>query len=191
MKIPCTIAILTTLLPFMAHADGRKVAIRDAVSHEDLAKARFDRPEPFNQVEPMPEVRESPPPREWNTVNILERSEFLSYNGLGTLVPKGSLLHVPGNLRDRVHMADGVRIVPWAEFYRFNRNWIKTHEVSRNQAEGNEEFTEAALESISRSSSVVIATLSTGPITVLPPAAPEEEGQEAATHPETSDRQTP
>jgi len=188
MKIPCSLLLLTALLPWAASAEERKVAMRDAVRHEDLAKARANAPEPFNRIEPMPEVRDAPPPRDWKPMDILERSEFLSYNGLGTLVPKGSLLHVPTNLRDRMRMADDVRIVSWAEFYRVNRNWIHTHEVTRNQAEGFQEISEAALESISRSSSVVIATLATGPITVLPPPAPEEEGQAIATHPETTNR---
>lgn len=166
---PYILALSCLLLPSASMAQERKAAIRDSVSPEQLSRAFEKMRDPLNGVEPMPELKETPQPRAWDAGNIVERSEFLSFQGIATMVPKGSVLHIPEFMKSRVGITDDARIVTWAEFIRANRGWITTHEVTRDQAEGRQEFSEAALNSISRSTNVVIATLSGGPITVLPP----------------------
>ena len=185
MKTSRIVGLCLVLALAVAMAEApRKVALRDALRHEELANAKPRAAESLDTIEAPPPQAKTPTGTrpEWKPVNILERSEFLSFNGLGTLVPKGSVLHVPAGYRNRIGMAAGARIVPWAEFYRANRGWLSTHEVSRKQAEAEQPLTEAALESIAKSSTVVVATLAGGPITVLRPP-PEEAAPTAATAP--------
>ena len=75
--------------------------------------------------------------------------------------------HVPGN-----------KVVGWLEFYTLNRGWITTVEVSRVQAEGKEPLAEDITENLSKSRNLVIATYSTGPISILPL---QEKDEKAAT----------
>ena len=123
-------------------------------------------------------------------VNLLERSEFLCYRGLATLIPKGSMLNVPANYADRTQMVKGAKIVRWAEFLRSNHGWVSTFEVSRQQAEADVPLTEEALEAIRKNPRVIVATLSSGPITVLR-KTPETTVQTAAVKAEAGTIPTP
>jgi hypothetical protein len=150
-----------------------KVAMRDAPKHEELAKrlAEFENP-----VRHLTTTARAPDKREpWKPTSLLERSEFLSFNGVTTLIPKGAILHIPVSFRARICRKDGNRIVNWPDFHRLNRAWIDTVEVSRRQAEAEEPLPEQTLESIRKSPKVIVATFSRGPITVLkaPPEAPD------------------
>lgn len=155
----------------VAAEPARKVEMRDVVTHDALAARHAKAATPFKEPDFKPEAaapagagKERKP---WKAVSLLERSEFLSYNGLTTLVPKGAILNVPPTYAQRTHMVEGVPVVRWSEFYRRNRGWITTLEVSRKQAEADEPLSEETLKSIAKSNSVVVATLAGGPITVL------------------------
>ena len=106
--------------------------------------------------------------------DIVSQSDFLSFAGRATLVPKRAILHIPPNMADRIKLKPGSSIKTWAEFYAMNRAWITTVEVSRQQARGAEPLAEELTTRIQKSGSVVVATYKTGPISVLPPKAPVE-----------------
>jgi hypothetical protein len=184
MKTPALIPVALLLAAAAAAAD-KPVAtreMRDPVDPEVL-KQRFERfnkplaeaatgPREFTEAEKAEAERKA----KWQVKSLLERSEILSYNGLTTLVPKGALLSVPERYRARIGPAEGNRLVRWPEFLRHNRNWLRTFEVSREQAEGREEFSEQALESIEKNELVVIATIASGPVSILSkPAEPAEQ----------------
>jgi len=161
---------------------ANKLAMRDALRHEDLAP-RFakEQEKSIKARELTPVAVSTEKPKPYKPTNLLDRSEFLSCNGLSTLVPKGSILHVPDNCQGRMKIDPGSKIVPWAEFFRLNRGWVTTMEVSRKQAEADEPLDEKALERISKNPRVVVATLSGGPITVLQKKEPEADPAAAAT----------
>lgn len=197
MKLhPSILILLATALPAAARPfvppATSNAGMRDVVTHEELAE-QLAKQDQQKAARPAPATPAPPPAtkEEWKPVDLLERSEFLSCNGLSTLVPKGSVLNVPAALRDRMRLVDGNRIVPWAEFFRVNRGWITTFEVSRRQAEADEPLGEETNASIAKSSQVVIATLSGGPITLLrskpgapaPPAAANGAATASATKP--------
>ena len=161
---------------------------RDAATSDDLAKrARQNvNNNPLSKLEPRKvEEGEAKDPTKLNPIkDLIATSDFLSFGGLTTLIPKRSLLHVPKKFQDRVQHEKGARIVVWPIFFRSNRGWIKTMEVTRAQAQGVEPFTEQVAENLAKSAVVVVATYKGGPISVLPykdPEAPEEgaEGENA------------
>jgi len=154
-------------------APKSKPAMRDATRHEDIV-ARMRRAE--DPMKNLPKAKDVPADkREAKPVDLLKRSDFLSLNGLSTLVPKGALLHVPEGYRSRLKFESGAKIVTWPEFFRRNRGWVTTLEVTREQAEGAKAFPETTLKALEKSPRVVVATLGGGPISVLPgkPAAKE------------------
>lgn len=154
--------------------------MRDAATNEELTEKyrKAVASNPLQKAEKTP--IEGPDPTKVNQPqSLLASSDFLTFRGITTLIPKGAVLSVPKNYQDRMRRIPGTQIVPWLEFYGLNRGWIKTVEVSLAQAQGKDPFDETLLEGIQKSSLVVIATLKGGPISVLPPKEPEEPAEGA------------
>lgn len=143
------------------------VKIRDAVTHEELATRlrKVSRHDPMGEMKSISEVDPSVVNR---PESILSQSDFITFNGVATLVPKRAILHVPEGLKSRLTLPPGTPIQSWADFFAVNRGWITTVEVTRVQAEGNEPLTPETLDRISKSKSLVVATYRGGPISVLP-----------------------
>lgn len=157
---------LLVLLPLVCNAGEKTKRYRDAVSHEQLVERmrRMEQANPMAKLEPS----EGEDPSKVNKpVNLLEQSDVVCFQGLATLVPKRAILSAPAGVRGRMNLAPGSKIVRWAEFYRLNRGWITTVEVSRTQAEGNELIAEEKRDRISKSRNLVVATYMGGPISVL------------------------
>lgn len=146
-----------------------KLEVRDAATQDDLAKkllnAQANNPLAKFKVDGGPD-----PTKLHRPVNIIEDSDIISFNGLTTLVPKRAILVIPEPIRNRIgkHIP-GHRMVTWKEFHVANRGWISTVEVSRKQAEGQQDLPEAVTERMSRSTNLMVATYQNGPISVLPP----------------------
>ena len=104
--------------------------------------------------------------------DLLENSDFLSHNEQSTLVPKHSILHIPKHFRDRIKFQKGNKIVIWPTFFRNNRDWIKTIEVTREQALGKEFLADEVIEKMEKAGFLVVATYKNGPVSVLPPKEP-------------------
>lgn len=155
-----------------------KSRFRDVVSHERLANAlsQTSETDPMKALAP---TTGADPSTVNQPVNLLEQSDIICFGDLATLVPKRAILSAPANIRDRLSLKPGVRFVGWSDFYATNRGWINTVEVSRVQAEGREPISEETQESIGKSTYLTIATFMGGPISVLPPKAPEEADKES------------
>ena len=148
-----------------------KPVMRDAATHEELSatlRVAINKG-PLAELKPAP----GPDPSKVNIPeSIVATSDFLSFAGRATLVPKKAILHIPANMVDRVKHQPGSTVQTWSEFYAMNRAWITTVEVSRVQAEGNEPLAEDLLKRNAKSGSVVVATYQGGPISVLPLKVP-------------------
>lgn len=158
-------------LLLLGHLAAEQPVMRDAATHEQLSEALrvAINKGPLAEMKPAP----GPDPSKVNIPeNIVKTSDFLSFSGRATLVPKKAILHVPANMADRVKLQPGSQIQTWADFYAMNRAWVTTVEVSRVQAEGNQALPEATLERIAKSSTLVVATYQGGPISVLPLKVP-------------------
>jgi hypothetical protein len=159
-------ALATGLLP------AAEPAMRDVATHEQLS----ERLRVANNQSPLVDhtPAEGKDPTKVASASLVSRSDFMSYAGRATLVPKRAILHIPAAMADRIKLQPGSKIQTWAEFYAMNRGWVTTVEVTRAQAEGNQALAEELLKRIQKSSQVVVATYQGGPISVLPLKVPVE-----------------
>lgn len=168
---------LITLLAAMGAASGwaqtpAAPTKRNPTNEELLLRyQKASQVEPTQKVVPAKTV-EAPAPTPRRT--ILGSSDVLCYNGLVTLVPKGSIIQVPKNLADRLKYQPGAKLLIWSDFYALNRGWITTVEVSMAQAEGNSPLTEETQKKMVKSGNLMIATYQGGLISVLPLKTPVE-----------------
>lgn len=159
---------------------AKTVIMREVVTHDQIVeaarKAKEENPMPvFKPVEGAdPTVKNRPQ-------SLIARSEFISYRGMTSLVPKRSVLHVPKAMADRLGMKEGHQIGSWLDFLNANRGWIRTVAVTRVQAEGREPMPEATLKSFEKETRLVVATYQEGPISIMPLKVP----------PPASDAKTP
>ncbi|MCB1091277.1 MAG: hypothetical protein KDL87_07095 [Verrucomicrobiae bacterium] len=147
--------------------------VRDRPSHDELAKALKDsqKNNPMRGL-PAPRGDGKDPAKAATPPDLLSNSDILCHHGKATLVPKRAILFVPDNYSNRLKFEKGAKIQTFAEFLRTNRDWIKTVEVSRVQAEGGEPLSEDTQQDLEKSTSLVVATYQGGPISVLPPQVP-------------------
>ena len=171
--------IIAVLLISAVSAPCGIAQMRDVTTGNDLAK-KFEKVHlnsPLNRLKKN-ELKGPDPSTVNQPVDILKSSDFLSFQGYATLVPKRAILAIPKRLKDRIRYVPGSKIITWSDFFAKNRGWIKTHEVTRTQAEGNEPFPEDVSDNLAKSSIVVVATFKGGPISVLPLKEPEPEAEE-------------
>lgn len=159
------------IVPVRAQQAGTVSAMRDVVGEAQLRAIYQKATLPMAKVLPMAELKEDPT-KVNQPEDLLSKSDIISYNGMTTLVPKRAIIQLPESMAQRVGRPDGSRIVSWAEFHAANRGWITTLEVSRAQAAGREPFSKETSETLSKATTMVVATFNGGTISVLPPKAP-------------------
>lgn len=151
-----------------ADAQDEQPEFRDAATHDQLAQ-KYRESRPRKALDDAVGRTRPDPTKENQPRDLISSSDIISFNGLTTLVPKRAILRIPENYRDRIdNHRKSNRIVNWLEFYSHNRGWITTVEVSRAQAEGREPFAEELIKQLEKNRNLIIATYSTGPISVLP-----------------------
>jgi len=164
-----------------APGDRKNSTVRDVARHDDLSnKLRMaQQKDPLVELGPAAGKVEEDPSVKNAPSDFIENSTVISYRGFLTFVPKQALLHVPEKHEPRLEIEKGAKVQTFQQFLARNRGWIRTIEVSREQALGHKPFPEATVEAIKNSSSIVVATYQKGPISVLPPKEPEEEENDA------------
>ena len=151
--------------------------IRDAATHSELSNAlrMAQQNDPIRNLGPAIGKSDEDPAAKFAGRDLIKDSTIICFRGGLTLVPKRAVLHIPDALKDRIGEQSGVKVMRWVDFYNANRGWIRTMEVTRDQAHGEAPLSEASLEAIKKSSSLVVATFNGGPISVLPLKEPEDE----------------
>lgn len=177
MKIPT--APIFSILVLSAHMHAAEEApepvFRDVATHESLSQKlrEMDAKDPMKELEKSEGADSS---KENQPLNLIESSDLISYQGVTTLVPKRAIMQIPDKYKDRVNNhVPGNRVVGWLDFYSLNRGWITTVEISRSQAGGNEGFSEALAERLSKNKNMVVTVLDSGPISYLPYRGEENE----------------
>jgi hypothetical protein len=188
MKNP-TILLLLMLHPLMGEAPNKepaKPAFRDAATNETLS-AKFREASKTNPMSKFPETKGEDPTVKNKVGNLLENSEFITFNGYTTLVPKNAIIVIPEKYKNRINNhKQGSKVVSWIDFYSQNRGWISTIEVNFAQAKGEKPVSEKQLETLNKSGNLIVAVLKNGPISVLPlktDAAPVEGTKPEGTKP--------
>ena len=149
---------------------------KEAPKHADIDGA-FKRGRQDNPMKNLPPKAGEGDAEVAAPVDLIASSDILCHRGKATFVPKRAILVRPRSLEGRLALVKNSQIVNWADFFKLNRDWIKTIEVTRVQAEGVEPLSEDAYEMLEGSKILVVATFKGGPISVLPlkdPDAPED-----------------
>ena len=175
MKFTAPLVLLSLTL---AASEETKPVYRDAATHEEIA-LKLRKAEQTDAIKVENITTGEDPSKANPPSDLLSSSDIICFNGLATLIPKRAILATPANYQERLGIKPGARLVGWLEFYTANRAWITTVEVSRRQAEGNLEIAEETRKQIGKSTSLVVATLKGGPISVTPI-------QESAPEPKTT-----
>lgn len=127
----------------------------DVITDEELA-ARQEA-EPFGGLAP------EEPVDAWSMERM---SVFLSIDGYGTVLPRGSVLFVPAGLASAITDSPQDEMLPWLEFLTLHRARITTLEVTMEQVTGRDPFTDEASAKLLKSDRIVVGTLRGSPITV-------------------------
>ncbi|MEM9281982.1 MAG: hypothetical protein AAGA96_09160 [Verrucomicrobiota bacterium] len=179
---------LGMLPPFLGVVAQDKGSMRDVAKHEDLSQRlrMSQQNDPIKEIGPAIGKTEEDPSVPQSKRSLLASSSLLCFRGELTLVPKRAVLHVPDHLKSRFEVNGKVQVKNWEEFYLANRGWIRTMEVTRDQAMGYKPMPEATVQAIQGSSSVIIATYQKGPIAVRPYQEKEEESIEGTSEEATT-----
>lgn len=153
-----------------------KVAMKDPVNHNQLSNSlrMAQQADPVRNLGPAIGKADEDPAKRNASRDLIKDSTILCYRGFLTLVPKRAVLHLPEKLTDRFKEQPNIKVQSWQDFYLANRGWIRTVEVTREQAMGQTPLSEDLVETFKTSASAVIATFKGGPISVLPLKEPEE-----------------
>lgn len=89
--------------------------------------------------------------------SIYDGSTILVSNGQHTVLPEGAVIFIPDHLKSRVAEKPVGKFVLWPDFLRANRGWIRTLEVSIDQAKGVEPVNEQRSK-VLRSAGVVVVS---------------------------------
>ncbi len=168
--------------PAQDQAEPQTRPMRDAATHDQLSQSlrMAQQSDPIRNIGPAIGQVEADPSLALAGRDLIKDSIILCYRGSLTLLPKRSVLHLPEPLKSRFEAVDGAAVVTWADFFQGNRGWIRTMEVTREQAMGEAPLPEGTEESFAASASVIVATFQGGPISVKPYVKPEVASAQAA-----------
>lgn len=105
-----------------------------------------------------------------NLESSLLSSSIILFDGEKfTLVPVGSILHLPEAQRLRVITKPEGEFTFWPAFLKRNASWLCAREVPLKMAKGDARTADEVLREASTGSRVVVAVYRGGPITILEP----------------------
>ncbi len=162
-----TLILFTCLSLGGASAEAQ---MRDVVTHDELSqKLRMaQQKDPIRNTGPAIGKKDEDPAKLTAERSLLKASTTIAYGGYLTFVPKRAVLCIPEKYKTRLEVPSNVKLKTFGDFLQTNRGWIRTIEVTAEQAKGHVPFSEKVAEALSESSQVVIATYKGGPISVLP-----------------------
>lgn len=168
---------LAAALPLLGEElpERKTQPMRDVATHGQLSQSlrMAQQNDPVRNIGPAIGQVEEDPFKHYEGRDLVKDSIILCYRGSLTLLPKRSVLHLPDALKSRFEAVTNAAVVTWPDFYKVNRGWIRTVEVTRDQAMGAAPLDDEMLTAFETSASVVVATFKGGPISVKPYIAPE------------------
>ena len=166
------LAVATAIPTGLALAEQPQMKMRPTVEvttesalREKVAKTTSLKDHLASKAKP---VVEKPPVAQ---SSLWTRSIILSDGEKFTLVPIGSILHLPESLRSHVLTKAQGDFTFWPNFLKRNADWLGAKEVTLTMAKGNEQAAKTLLRSISTDRRVLVAVYKGGPITVLEAAS--------------------
>ena len=99
--------------------------------------------------------------------NHLQHSTILASHGSWTFIPKGSVINIPKNLREKIVAKPDGKFVPFPKFLRSNIAWLNTRELKQEELLGNIEDPETFFSSIKNDLYLTIATSDRAPVSTV------------------------
>ena len=150
-------------------AEPKKPAFRDAATNETLTE-KYKEVSTKGPMRKFKEATGEDASVKNKVENLLENSEFITFNGNTTLVPKHALIQIPEKYKARINNhKPGSKILSWTDFYTLNRGWISTVEVNLAEARSEKSISPELMETLNKKGNLVVAVLKNGPISVVPP----------------------
>lgn len=149
---------------------GLKPAARDAISDEKLRELMTGAGKMDAQM-----ARKSKPldTKRPNIGNSLYSKSIIIFDGeKHTVVPIGSVLHLPEPLRDHVITEPKGDFTYWPNFLKRNGAWLASKEVPLKMAKGDVESARAILGGLTMDAHMLVAVYKGGPISILEPVTP-------------------
>lgn len=171
-----------SLLASLEAQEAKRMKVNDVITNDQMANAHrlANTHDPLRDLGAAAGNINEDPAKRHHQRDLIKESTILCFRGYLTLVPKRAVLHVPDALVSRVGAQEGAEVKTWQEFYQLNRGWLREMEVTREQSKGLSPMPEETLNAIANSTSIVVATFKSGPISVMPYVEPtEEESSEA------------
>lgn len=94
------------------------------------------------------------------------QATILAKGGKWTIVPKGSILHLPEKFSNLVVAKPQGKMMPFSQFLKANYSWLRTKEVTSDHVSGVKEVDKKAFESIAYNNLVVVASLHRSPTAI-------------------------
>jgi hypothetical protein len=149
----------------MLHAQQARDVIREETLRQQVTATPTLKSHLSAKARPL--TNQAPPVQS----SLWRNSIILSDGEKFTLVPVGSILHLPSELRARVIAKPQGDFTFWPSFLQRNAAWLAAKEVSLKLSRGNAQEANALLKSLSHDPHLVVATYKGGPITILEPAS--------------------
>lgn len=162
-------------------AEPQKPAFRDAATNETLVQ-KYKEVSTKGPLKKFKEATGEDASVKNKVENLLDNSDFITFNGNTTLVPKNALIQIPEKYKNRINNhKPGSKIISWSDFYTINRGWISTVEVNLAQARSEKSISPELLDTLNKKGNLVIAVLKNGPISIVPPKPSAEPAAEKST----------
>jgi len=176
MKNTSIITLISLAAISLAVADTAKSTVtpKKRPSHADLIKkksAEKKTPQATTPAKPLVKAKRK---------TLIGNSTLLASNGQWTLIPRGSVIHIPERLKSKVVLKPTGTLIEWKKFLIANHGWLHTHSIKMTQAQGKEKLKDDAMKAYKSMGKVIVATCSGGPISVAPISLLTEEEKEKA-----------
>jgi hypothetical protein len=143
---------------------------RDATSERDLQTAAGASRSMMDQLATMKRPLEDNIPTSGNS--LFSKSIILFDGEMFTLVPIGSVLYLPPELRNRILSQPQGDFTFWPNFLKRNTAWLGTKEVPLKMAQGDEKLAVNVLQEVKGGKKLLVSVYKDCPITVLEKPSP-------------------
>ncbi|MDA0813813.1 MAG: hypothetical protein O3C21_15660 [Verrucomicrobia bacterium] len=155
--------------PDSVEASPRRSAVRDIITPQELRERRKAAPKLGELLKERAKPAPSQKPKPSAKDSLLARSIILFDGEKYTLIPKGSILHLPEAHRARIVAEPQGGFTVWRKFLKRNASWLAPKEVPLEMAQGDATSAQAILREIANDERVLVSVYKGGPIMVLEP----------------------
>ncbi|MEN3943768.1 hypothetical protein WJU23_20880 [Prosthecobacter sp. SYSU 5D2] len=149
---------------------------RDVVTEEKLREQAEKAPSLKSLLQASAKPVVGAPPATQSS--LWARSIILTDGEMFTLIPVGSILHVPPALQNRVAAAPVGKFTLWPHFLKRNSAWLGGTDVTLEMSRGDARAARTLLQSIAKDTRLLVAVYKGGPITILEAAPAGSTSQE-------------